>query len=79
MNAFKNHMERELQSKLLNLNGDYDYYISILEKGQCLIRVNSIKRPFSLYIPLIKREYLTNDQIQKTSNFILDNREKEYI
>ncbi|MBN1215889.1 MAG: ATP-binding protein [Candidatus Lokiarchaeota archaeon] len=77
--VFKNHMERELQSKLLNLNGNYDYYISILEKGQCLIRVNSIKRPFSLYVPLTKREYLTYDQIQKTNNFILDGGKKDII
>ncbi|MBY8982248.1 MAG: ATP-binding protein [Candidatus Lokiarchaeota archaeon] len=69
---FKNHMEKELQCKLLNLNEKYEYYLSILEKGQCLIRVNSIKRPFSLKIPIIKREYLTNKEISYNNQIVLN-------
>ncbi|MEJ2250300.1 MAG: DUF87 domain-containing protein [Candidatus Lokiarchaeota archaeon] len=44
---FKNHMEKELQCQLLNLNEEKEDYISMIEMGQCIMRVNSIKRPFN--------------------------------
>jgi hypothetical protein len=56
--CFKTHMEKGLLCKLLNLNSENEDYLSILEEGQCIIRVNSIKRPFLLSVPLIKREWL---------------------
>ncbi|MBD3195675.1 MAG: DUF87 domain-containing protein, partial [Candidatus Lokiarchaeota archaeon] len=53
--VFKNHMEKELQCKLLNLEEQNQHYLSIINKGQCLIRTNSVKRPFVLWIPLHDR------------------------
>jgi hypothetical protein len=50
---FKNHMEKEFQSALLNLDMHKQHYVSVLERGECLIRVNSIKRPFCLKTPKI--------------------------
>jgi hypothetical protein len=52
---FKNHMEKEIQCELLNLNEKSEHYLSIIEKGQCLLRTNSVKRPFLLWIPHRKR------------------------
>ncbi|MEJ2279456.1 MAG: DUF87 domain-containing protein [Candidatus Lokiarchaeota archaeon] len=52
---FKNHMEKELQCQLLNLNEEKEDYISMIEMGQCIMRVNSIKRPFLIQIPLRNR------------------------
>ncbi|TFF87787.1 MAG: ATP-binding protein [Promethearchaeota archaeon] len=52
---FKNHMQKELQCQLLNLNDENEDYISMIEMGRCIIRVNSIKRPFLIEIPLISR------------------------
>jgi len=60
---FKNHMEKEFQCQLLNLDEKNEHYLSILEKGQCLIRTNSVKRPFLLSIPYRER---------KINEFILD-------
>jgi hypothetical protein len=42
-----------------------------LEEGQCIIRVNSIKDPFLLNIPLVKRKFLTVTELQKTNDEIL--------
>jgi hypothetical protein len=53
--VFKNHMEKEIQCELLNLNEKSEHYLSIIEKGQCLLRTNSVKRPFLLWIPHRKR------------------------
>jgi len=53
--VFKNHMEKLLQCKLLNLNEQYEYYLSIIEKGQCIIRTDSVKRPFLLWVPFRER------------------------
>jgi hypothetical protein len=52
---FKNHMEKEFQCELLNLDEEYDYYLSLLKMGNSIIRTNSIKRPFLLQIPHIQR------------------------
>jgi len=53
---FKNHMEKELQCKLLNLSEQNEHYLSIIEKGQGIIRTNSVKRPFLLSIPYRDRD-----------------------
>ncbi len=69
---FKNHMEKEFQCQLLNLNEIDEHYLSILEKGRCLIRVNSFKRPFLLWNPFIPRESLTNFEINENNKRILN-------
>lgn len=65
---FKNHMEKELQCQLLNLEEKYDHYLSIVEKGKCIIRTNSVKRPFLLWAPHRKR--ILTPQINKKRKLI---------
>ncbi len=73
--CFKTHMEKEFLCKLLNLNSENEEYLSILEEGQCLVRVNSIKRPFLINVPLIKREWLDPKEINKFNEIILKSKE----
>jgi hypothetical protein len=69
--TFKNHMQKKFMCELLNLEEIHEDYLSILEQGQCLVRVNSIKRPFLLWVPLIKRNYLTANEIDKNNKILL--------
>ena len=69
---FKNHMEREFLCKLLNLDVENEKYLSILEIGDCLLRVNSLKKPFLLRVPLIKRKSLLTSEIRKNNISILN-------
>ncbi len=70
--CFKSHMEKEFLCKLLNLNVEHEDYLSILEEGQCIIRVNSIKRPFLLKVPFIRRSWLENSEIKRNNKKILE-------
>jgi len=63
--TFKNHIEKEIMCELLNLDIEKKNYLSALDEGTCIIRVNSLKDPFILHIPLIKRENLTVFEIKK--------------
>ncbi len=74
--TFKNHMQKQLMCELLNLEEEHKDYLSILEQGECLIRVNSIKRPFQLWIPHIKRKYLTSEEISRNNKKILNTNNK---
>ncbi|GAJ16001.1 unnamed protein product [marine sediment metagenome] len=69
-------MEKEFLSKLLNLDGENEDYLSILEEGQCLVRVNSIKRPFLLSVPLIQRKWLENSEINRNNDLIMEKLDK---
>ncbi|TXT67323.1 MAG: AAA-like domain protein [Promethearchaeota archaeon] len=69
---FKNHMEKEFQCKLLNLNEMDEHYLSILEKGRCIIRVNSVKRPFLLTNPYIPRKWLSNIEIERNNEQVFN-------
>jgi len=71
--CFKSHMEKELLCKLLNLDSEHEDYLAILEEGQCIIRVNSIKRPFLLKVPFIGRSWLENSEIKRNNKKILEN------
>ena len=73
--VFKNHMEREFLCRLLNLDVENEKYLSILETGDCLLRVNSIKKPFLLRVPLIKRKSLLTSEIRR-NNFSILNKSK---
>ena len=64
-------MEKEFLSKLLNLDEENEDYLSILEEGQCLVRLNSIKRPFLLSVPLIQRNWLENSEINRNNKIIM--------
>ena len=55
--TFKTHMEKEFLSRLLNLDTENENYLSLLEEGNCIIRT-SLKKPFLLSVPLIKRKSL---------------------
>ncbi|TFF98335.1 MAG: ATP-binding protein [Promethearchaeota archaeon] len=74
---FKSHMEKELQCELLNLDEINDHYLSILEKGRCLIRVNSMKRPFLLWNPYIHRLPLRDSEIRRNNLRILQKLKNE--
>jgi len=71
--CFKTHLERESLCKLLNLDTENEDYLSILETGQCIIRVNSIKRPFLLGIPLIQRKSLSISEINENNRGLIEN------
>ncbi|MFX0083930.1 MAG: ATP-binding protein [Candidatus Hodarchaeota archaeon] len=75
--CFKTHIEKEFLCKLLNLDTENEDYLSILEEGQCLIRVNSIKRPFLLSVPFVKRDWLEISEITKNNQIILENLENK--
>ncbi len=68
---FKNHMQRSFISELLNLDEEHEDYLSILEEGQCIARVNSIKRPFLLWVPYIKRYWLKRGEVNRKNKMIL--------
>ena len=70
--TFKNHIEKEIICELLNIDLEKKYYLSKLEEGECIIRVNSIKEPFLLKIPLIKRKFLTVSEVTRNNNKILN-------
>ncbi|MCK4371095.1 MAG: ATP-binding protein, partial [Candidatus Lokiarchaeota archaeon] len=71
--TFKNHIEKDIMCELLNIDNENRNFLSILEEGQCIIRVNSIKEPFLLKIPLIKHESLTIAEIKNKNQSILKN------
>ncbi|MFW9882385.1 MAG: hypothetical protein ACFFG0_55695 [Candidatus Thorarchaeota archaeon] len=58
--------------KLLNLDTENEDYLSILETGQCIIRVNSIKRPFLLSTPLIQKKSLSISEINETNSRFIE-------
>jgi len=69
--TFKNHIEKDIMCELLNLDNDKKHYLSFLDEGQCIIRVNSIKEPFLLWIPFAKRKSITVSEIKKKNLQIL--------
>ena len=74
--CFKTHINKEFLCKLLNLDVEHEDYLSILKKGQCIARVNSIERPFLLKVPHIPREWLTTSEINRSNDIILEKLEK---
>ena len=70
--TFKNHIEKDIMCELLNLEEEKKRYLSFLEEGFCIIRINSIKDPFLLEIPLVKREILTFNQIRSKNEMIIN-------
>jgi hypothetical protein len=58
-------------SELMNLDLENKNILSSLEKGQCIVRINSLKFPFPLKIPLVKRNYLTVSEINKRNDEVL--------
>ena len=76
--TFQNHIQKEKICELLNLEEEYKHYLSILEQGQCIIRINSIKEPFLLEAPYIKRDSIEFSKIaEKNQEFL--NRKNKFI
>jgi len=73
--TLKNHIEKDLMCELLNLDLEKKNYLSILEEGQGIIRINSIKEPFLLWVPHIERESLNFSEIKSKNELILRNKE----
>ncbi|MHA2182373.1 MAG: ATP-binding protein [Promethearchaeota archaeon] len=70
--SFKEHMQKELLRQLLNLENEQERYLSELELGQCIIRVNSIEQPFSLIVPYTKRAELNEDEVSENNMKIFE-------
>jgi hypothetical protein len=68
--TFRNHIEKEIMCDLLNLNIEKKSLLSTLNEGECIIRVNSIKQPFLMKIPLLKRELITMKEISEKNKRI---------
>jgi hypothetical protein len=70
--TFKNHIEKEIMCELLNLEVENKKYLSVLEEGQCIIRVNSVKEPFLLDVPYIERYSVNHSEIYKNNTSVLE-------
>ncbi|MFX0027479.1 MAG: ATP-binding protein, partial [Candidatus Hermodarchaeota archaeon] len=69
--SFQSHMQKDLMQELLNLEEEKKKYLSFLDEGQCIIRINSIKDPFLLWVPYIKRQHPTVSEIEEKNKQIL--------
>ncbi len=69
--TFKNHMQRSFICELLNLDEEKEDYLSILEEGECIVRTNSIKRPFLLWVPLVERYWIKRGDVNRKNKLIL--------
>ena len=75
--SFQNHMQKDVMQELLNLEEKQKEYLSMLQKGQCIIRVNSIEKLFVLRTPYIERSWLTDEEILENNKQILESKLKE--
>ncbi|MFX1412609.1 MAG: ATP-binding protein [Promethearchaeota archaeon] len=71
--SFQSHLQKDLMQELLNLEDTEKNFISALDEGICIVRINSVKEPFLLWVPLIKRNKITVSEIQKNNKLILKN------
>ncbi len=70
-------MQKEIVQELLNLEEKQKEYLSMLQKGQCIVRVNSIEKPFLLKTPIIERSWLTNEEILENNRKIIEKKSSE--
>jgi uncharacterized membrane-anchored protein YjiN (DUF445 family) len=70
-------MQRSLLQEILNLEEENEDYVSILEEGKCIARVNSVKRPFLLWVPYFERHWLKRGDVNRKNKEILKKLEKE--
>ena len=49
----------------------------MLKRGQCIIRVNSIEKPFAMATEHVKRTWLSNEEIVVKNEEILERTEKQ--
>ena len=69
--VYKSYMQRELLAELLNLKEEEYEYTSLLKEGQCIVRVNSIKRSFLLWVPYVERKWLKRGDVNRKNKLIL--------
>ena len=69
--VFKSYMQRSLLREILNLEEENEDYLSILEEGQCIARVNSVRRPFLLWVPYFERHWLKRGDVNRKNKLIL--------
>jgi hypothetical protein len=70
--SFQVHLQKDLMQELLNLKDWQKEYLSMLKRGQCLIRINSIEKPFAMETVHIKRSWLSNEEIVEKNEEILE-------
>ena len=75
--TFQIHMQKDLMQELLNLKDWQKEYLSMLKRGQCLIRVNSIEKPFAMATEHVKRSWLSDEEIVEKNEEILERAEKQ--
>ena len=75
--SFQVHMQKDLMQELLNLKDWQKEYLSMLKKGQCIIRINSIERPFVMETEYVKRSWLSEEEILENNNAILERTRKQ--
>ena len=70
--CFQTHMQKEVMMELLNLEEWQKNYLSMLKKGICILRVNSIEKPFLLIVPHVKRSWLNKEKIKESNQKTLE-------
>jgi len=77
--SFQVHMQKNLMQELLNLKDWQKEYLAMLKKGQCIIRVNSVEKPFVMKTEYVKRSWLSDAEIEENNKAILElaRRQKE--
>ena len=70
--SFQIHMQKDLMQELLNLKEWQKEYLSMLKRGQCIIRVNSIEKPFAMETEYVKRSWLSDEEIIEHNSVILE-------
>ncbi|MHA1724077.1 MAG: hypothetical protein ACTSXH_04450, partial [Promethearchaeota archaeon] len=70
--CFQTHFQKDLMVELLNLEEEQRTYISMLKKGTCILRVNSIEKPFVLEVPLVKRKRIPRELIELKNQAIIN-------
>ena len=58
-------------------------FISMLKEGNCFVKINSVNRPFLLYTPLLERKWLSEEQIFRNNDKVIEkfmfNEEKRFL
>ncbi len=72
-------MQKDIMQELLNIDEKQKGYLSMLQRGQCIIRVNSIEKPFLLRTPYIERSWLTDEEIFENNKKIIEKYEKKVV
>ena len=75
--TFKTYMQKDFLCKLLNLKEEQEDFLSSLGEGQCIVRVNSINKPFLISVPYIKRHWLKRGDVNRKNKEILKKLEEE--